>query len=104
MKKTFLKTFVAIMLTLGLSPKANSAVTVNDIKNLLEKYCYPLSADCGTGYEPIYDSQKSSCTCPNLTHTYYSSKDRRCQPKCPAGYKLKAVTKCPGGSFKLEVK
>ena len=104
MKKTFLKTFVAIMLALGLSPKANSAVTVDDIKNLLGKYCYPLSADCNTGYEPIYDSQKSSCTCRNLTHTYYSSKDRRCQPKCPAGYKLKAVTKCPGGSFKFEVK
>ena len=87
-------------------PKANSAITLQNIKDLLGKHCYPLEEDCGTAFAPIYDTSNpdSNCTCSNLTYTYYSSEDRRCQPKCPAGYKLKAVEKCPGGSFKLEVK
>ena len=29
-------------------PKANSAVTLQNIKDLLGKYCYPKLEDCGT--------------------------------------------------------
>ena len=85
-------------------PKANSAVTVDDIKNLLGKYCYPKEEDCGTAREPIYNASNSSCSCVNKTYLYYDAEDRRCNPKCPAGYSLKTVSKCSGGSFKFEVK
>ena len=106
MKKFVLKTSIVIILTLVINPKAKSAITLQNIKDLLGKHCYPKEEDCGTVFAPIYDTSNpdSNCTCRNLTYTYYSSEDRRCQPKCPAGYMLKAVEKCPGGSFKFEVK
>ena len=88
----------------GFSLKSYSAITIQEIKDLLGKYCYPLEEDCGTAYEPKYNSADSTCSCVSETYLYYDAEERRCNPKCSAGYFLKTVEDCPAGSFKFEVK
>ena len=83
--------------------EANQSIS-ECLKKALAGYCYPNPEDCGTAYEPKYNSSDSTCSCVNETYLYYDAEERRCNPKCPAGYFLKTVEDCPAGSFKFEVK
>ncbi len=104
MKKKFFKTSLVIAIALGFAPKANSAVTLQNITDLIGKYCYPQSNDCGTAREPFYDTSKAECLCHNSEHQYYNKTERQCQLKCPSGSVIEATTTCPAGMYQFKIK
>ncbi len=99
------KSIIAMVMLLStFVPKANAAITLQNIKDLIGKYCYPLVEDCGTAYEPVYSNSDSKCICHNTTHQYYNQDNRKCELKCPAGQVVKATSKCPAGMYQFKIK
>ena len=95
---------ITAILISGFSPKSYSAITIQNIKDLLGKYCYPLEEDCGTAYEPIYNNSDDKCMCHNNTHLYYNRDIRKCELKCPAGKVIEATSRCPAGMYQFRIK
>ena len=75
------------------------ALTLDDLKKTLGKYCVPTSEVCDSIYEATYTNQK--CSCFNDTYFKYYPDERKCKPKCPAGTYIKVQDPigCPAGSY-----
>ena len=102
-------------------PKANSAVTVDDIKNLLGKYCYPAKGStCADEEYADYDAKTGYCNC-KKDERYWDINERTCKEcelsqvrnkthngcvdiVCPTGYGGQVMTTCPKGYGLVEIK
>ena len=102
-------------------PKANSAITLQNIKDLLGKYCYPaVNSGCTDEECAKYNSETGYCNCIK-EERFYDKAQRVCKEceisqvrnkthdgcvdiKCPTGYGGQITSKCPAGFGLTEIK
>ena len=102
-------------------PKAKSAITLQNIKDLLGKYCYPtVNSGCTDEECADYNASSSKCkcrkdsriwnkterVCEECTGGRFPYNDEECVPiTCPAGtYKAAIVdNKCPAGTYRIAI-
>ena len=112
---------ITAILISGFSPKSYSAITIQNIKDLLGKYCYPTEGStCSDEECADYDFASGQCHCIK-DERFWDKENRVCKEckisqirnkthdgcvniKCPTGYGGQVMTTCPKGYGLIEIK